>query len=152
MVQYGTMVSANFRCEASTFAQKGVVLGGFFGNFRRSPQELRIQISGRITNRNPILRFQFVECYGVTVDVCREGLHDGRLRRAFDDGLELRRKRVPEVLVDDDFAKIRRLVNALQVIVLPDLLQAELDVLAGVDSLGRVDDTLLGGRHDLAAR
>ena len=59
---------------------------------------------------------------------------------------------VPPGLVEQHLADVGRLVQTLQVVVLPHRVQAEVAVVGRADPLGRVDGAALRCRHDLAAR
>ena len=79
-------------------------------------------------------------------------LHGGIDARDSHDLLQVRRKIVPDVPVDHDLATGDRLVHAGRIVVLGDIVQAELAILDTVDPLGALDDATLQRRHDLAAR
>src|SRR5688500_6846241 len=63
-----------------------------------------------------------------------------------------RRKALPDVVVDDQLADSHAFMDAGRVVIFPEVLEAETQVLHATDPFGAIDDAALRGGHDLAAR
>ena len=109
-------------------------------------------IVGQRRGNGALVLHQVFHRFGVVL--LAPGFADGDAGGAgvLDDRLEVRRQACPFRLVDDELAGGRHLMPAGRVVILRDLVQAELAVEEGADEFGRVDHAALEVGEDFARR
>src|SRR5687767_6011713 len=97
-----------------------------------------------------MLLLQLLDRLGVLLLPLRPPTIERLSRGRAHDLLMNRGKALPDVVVDDQLADSHAFMDAGRVVIFPEVLEAETQVLHAAHPLGAIDYAALRGRHDLA--